>query len=306
MQQALELAIGPPAQAAAWFALQLALMLAGSLLAGPGAARRAASLPPIFACLLLPVVAPLPPLSRALLACMGLLGMLKMLQLDFEPRWAAHHPVWHGLSPFDVSKAKRVPRAFDAILFARIALHAALLSVVLLALLRLPAMEGLPWRSAWRLLLGAGLVYAAMEMATEGLRLLHRLSGIEVPPIQRDPVLSRSVGEFWSRRWNRPVSDWLQQYAFLPMAKRHGPLLALLAAFAVSAALHAWMYYAALGLRAALSVSLFFLLQAPVVLLEAKLGVARWPRFFAHAWTLGWLLLSSPLFVEPLLRGLAL
>jgi hypothetical protein len=297
------LGVGP--QAAAWFALQLLLMIAGALSAGPAPARRGASVALMLSCLHLPSIAPLPPLSRALLACLGMLGLLKLLQLDFEPRWAGHHPLWHGLSPFDVSKARRVPPAVDARLLGGIALHAALLALVVLALLHLPVQAG--WlRSAWRLLLGAGLVYAAMEMATEGLRFAHRLAGIAVPPIQRTPILARGVGEFWSQRWNRPVSAWLHQYAFLPLAKRGRPLPALLAAFAVSAALHAWMYYAALGLRAALSVTAFFLLQAPIVLLETKLRVSRWPRPAAHAWTLSWLLLTSPLFVAPLLRGLAL
>jgi hypothetical protein len=297
------LGLGP--QAAAWFALQLLLMMAGALLAGPAPARRYASLPLMLGCLLLPCVAPLPALARALLACMGLLGMLKMLQLCFEPRWAAHNAVWHGLSPFDVSTARHVPPAFDAAVFGGIAVHAALLALVVYGLLHLP--PGPPLlREAWRLLLGVGLVYAAMETATEGLRFVHRLAGVAVPPIQKAPVLARSVGEFWSQRWNRPVSAWLHEYAFLPLAKRRRPLLALLAAFAFSAALHAWMYYAALGLRAALSVTVFFLVQAPVVMLEAKLRVARWPRAAAHAWTLAWLLLTSPLFVAPLLRGLAL
>ena len=296
-------ALGPAPQAAAWFALQVGLMIAGALLAGPATGRRVASLAPLLACMLLPLLAPLPPLSRALLACMGMLGMLKILQLDFEPRWSAHHPVWHGLSPFDVSTARPAASRFDGRLFALLVVHALLLALVVAALVQLPAQDS-TWRAAWRLVLGAAFVYCAMETGTEGLRFGHRLFGVEVPPIQQAPVLSRSVGEFWSRRWNRPVSAWLNEYAFLPIARRRKPLLALLVAFSVSAAFHAWLYYAALGLRAAASAAAFFLLQAPVVMLETKLRVARWPGPVARAWTLGWLLLTSPLFVEPLLQGL--
>ena len=295
-------ALGAPAQAAAWFGLLLATMGLGALLAGPTAPRRLASLPALLACLLLPLLAPLPPLSRALLACLGMLGLLKMLQLDFDPRWAAHHPLWHGLSPFDVSKARRVATRFDVRLFGLLVLHALLLAGVVVGLVLLPV--DLPWRAAWRLLLGAALVYTAMETATEGLRLLHRLFAVDVPPIQQAPVLARSVGEFWSRRWNRPVSDWLKEYVFLPLARRRRPGLALLAAFAVSAVFHAWLYFVALGLPAAASAAGFFLLQVPAVVLEAKLRIARWPALAARAWTLTWLLATSPLFVEPLLRGL--
>jgi hypothetical protein len=296
------LALGP--QAAAWFALQLLLMLLGAFVAAPSGARRAASLPFILACLLLPLFAPLPPLPKALLAVLGLLGLFKMLQLDFEPRWRAQHRAWHALMPFDVSTASRVPTAFDAPLFGLVVLHALLLAAIVALLLQLP--PALPGRFAWRLLLGTGLVYTAMETATEGLRWLHRLAGQAVPPIQEIPIAARSVGEFWSRRWNRPVSAWLGEYAFAPLARRRRPVLALVLAFAVSAALHAWMFYAGLGLRAALAGGLFFLLQAPVVMLESRWRITRWPTALARAWTLGWLLLSSPLFVAPVLSALGL
>ena len=299
------LGVGPAS--AAWFALQILLIVLGALLAGRSDARRYATLPFLLAVLLLPLVAPLPALPRTLLACLGLLGALKILQLDFEPRWQAQHPVWHALSPFDVSGARRVPRRLDAGALLLVLLHAFVLALVVAALLHLPPSVPGPVRGVLRLLLGAALVYCAMEVATEGLRLGHQLAGVEVPPIQRTPLFSRSVGEFWSQRWNRPVSGWLDEYVFRPLVRRRrGSATALMAAFGVSAALHAWMYFAALGLRAAASVSLFFCLQAPVVMLEAKLGVSRWPSPVARAWTLAWLLGTSPLFVEPLLRGLAL
>jgi hypothetical protein len=41
-------------------------------------------------------------------------------------------------------------------------------------------------------------------------------------------------------------------------------------------------------------------------MLEARLHIGRWPTLAARTWTLSWLLLSSPLFVAPLLRGLNL
>jgi hypothetical protein len=296
-------ALGAPVQAAAWLGLLVVAIGLGALSAGPSSRRQLYSLPSLLACLLLPLLAPLPPLSRALLACLGMLGLLKILQLDFEARWGAHHPLWHGLSPFDVSKVRRADTRFDARLLGMLLLHALLLAAVVAGLAWMPA-AGWPLRPAWRLLLGAALVYTAMETATEGLRFAHRLTGLDVPPIQRAPVLSRSVGEFWSRRWNRPVSDWLNEYVFLPLARRRRARLGLLAAFAASAAFHAWLYFVALGAAAAASVAGFFLLQAPVVMLETKLRVARWPTLAARAWTLAWLLVSSPLFVEPLLRGI--
>jgi len=300
---ALALGLGP--QAVAWFGLQLLLMMLAALVARPTPARRFASVPLMLACILLPCVAPLSPFLRMILACMGLLAALKTLQLDYEPRWARHHPLWHGLSPFDVSTARRATPAFDARLFALVLAHAAVLALAVAGLLHLPA-PAAPIEQAPRLLLGALLVYCAMETATESLRFVHALFGLDVPPVQRVPAAARSVGEFWSERWNRPVSAWLGEYAFAPLVRKRRRVLALVTAFAISAAIHAWMFYAGLGWRAAVSGGAFFLLQAPIVMLEARLHVRRWPAPLAHAWTLAWLLGTSPLFVQPILQALGL
>jgi len=149
------IALGP--QAAAWYALQFLLMILAALVAGRSPWRRAASLPLVLALLLLPCVAPLPPLHRALLACLGMLGTLKAMQLGFEARWQSQHAVWHGLAPFDVSTARRAAPAFDLRLFAFVCLHAALLAACVFALLRLPATPDPAWL-ALRLLLGAGML----------------------------------------------------------------------------------------------------------------------------------------------------
>src|SRR5436190_16512418 len=261
------LGLGP--QAVAWFGLQLLLMMIAALVARPTPARRFASVPLMLACMLLPCVAPLSAFLRMILACMGLLAVLKTLQLDYEPRWARHHPVWHGLSPFDVSTARPASPAFDGRLFALVLGHAALLALAVAGLLRLPVSDW-PLEPALRMLLGAVLVYCAMETATQSLRFAHALFGLDVPPVQRVPAAARSVGEFWSERWNRPVSAWLTEYAFAPLVRKRRPALALLTAFAISASIHAWMFYAGLGWRAAVSAGAFFLLQAPVVMLESK------------------------------------
>ena len=296
---------GPVAQLAAWFGLLLALMVLGALVAGHSQLRRLASLPFVLACLFVPLFAPEPPLLRVLLSMLGLLGTLKMLQLDFEPRWQAHHPAWHGLVPFDVSNATRVPPAFDPRLLALVLVFALAVLACVHALLQSPA-DGRWTREAVRVVLGAAMLYAAMEAATLSLLFLHRLAGIAVPPIQVNPIAARSVGEFWGKRWNRPVSDWLGEYVFAPLRRRRRPVLGLVLAFAASAAMHAWVFFAGGGWRAALAMTLFFLLQAPVLLLESKLRVARWPEWAGRAWTLGWLLLLSPLFVLPVLDATGL
>ena len=296
---------GPVAQVVAWFGLLLLLMILGALSAGQSRLRRLASLPFILACLFVPLYAPGPALLRVLLSMLGLLGTLKMLQLDFEPRWQAHHPAWHGLVPFDVSAATRVQPAFDWRLLAMLLAYALLVAGSLLVLLELPV--GDRWtREAARVLSGATMLYAAMETATLSLLFVHRLAGVAVPPIQLLPIAARSVGEFWGKRWNRPVSDWLGEYVFAPLRRRRRPVLGLVLAFVASAAMHAWVFYAGGGWRAALAMALFFVLQAPVLLLESKLRVARWPPWAGRAWTMAWLLLLCPLFVLPVLEAIGL
>jgi hypothetical protein len=52
----------------------------------------------------------------------------------------------------------------------------------------------------------------------------------------------------------------------------------------------------------ALAMVAFFLLQGGFVLLELRMGIARWRAIPAHAWTVLAVLGCSPLFVEPILR----
>jgi hypothetical protein len=49
----------------------------------------------------------------------------------------------------------------------------------------------------------------------------------------------------------------------------------------------------------------FFLLQVPLLLLEARFGQPRWPRPLRRAWTVACLVLTSPLFVAPTLMTLS-
>jgi hypothetical protein len=54
----------------------------------------------------------------------------------------------------------------------------------------------------------------------------------------------------------------------------------------------------------AVAMGAFFLLHGGIVIVESKLGVARWPRIAGRAWTLGLFAITLPLFVEPMLGSL--
>ncbi len=288
---------------ASWLLGQAALLVAAVVVAGTGAARRIASAALVFAGLALPWLADGPALLRAAMACMGLLALVKSLQAAVTPwRWRGWQRAWHAIAPFDVDRAQPVQPFLDGRLSARVLTYAAVAST---ALLLLPgAQEGRLVLVFLRQTLAVVIAYCGMEAITGTVLFVHLLAGVRVPPLQVAPIAARSVSEFRSRRWNRPVSSWLNHFIFLPVSRRSGPVLALVATFLVSALLHAWMFLTAAGLGAAWLAGAFFLVQARLVLLEFPLSVSRWPSLARHAWTLSALLISAPLFTVPMLRVL--
>lgn len=287
----------------AWFATQFLLVLAAVHAMARPMWRRLLSVACLASALFLPFLMPAAPLPRALLATLSLLALVKVLRIARDPgHWPASLRTWHALAPFDVDRTTRVAPALDRRLLAWAALHAAIAIAALVALHLLP--RALPlWMQGLRLLLGVAMVYAGMEAITESLRLGHRLAGIDVPALQDRPLASLSIREFWNTRWNRPVSGWLDDYVFKPIAARRGATVGLLAAFAASGVLHAWVFLAAAGWIAAISAGMFFAFQAIFILVESFVGIRQASTGRRRLWTLGLLGMSSPLFVDPVLRA---
>ena len=134
---------------------------------------------------------------------------------------------------------------------------------------------------------------------------VYRGCGLRPPIFHQHPILSLSIGEFWGRRWNRIVGSWLFATFYRPLAVRGRSLLGLSAAFVGRALLHWYFTWAAIGFAAGGYMAAFFLVQLPLVWLERRLQQSRWPAPARRLWTLGWLALTSPLFVEPMLDILA-
>jgi D-alanyl-lipoteichoic acid acyltransferase DltB (MBOAT superfamily) len=150
-----------------------------------------------------------------------------------------------------------------------------------------PMLDEAEWAQVFALLDGVlALVVAAFGRA--------------VPPVNRAPYLATSLSDFWSRRWNSIINTLLREHVYRPFAGR-GAIVAMTWVFAASAALHAYLVGMLLGVWATLAWTVFFLVQALGMWLERRVRVRRWPKAWGHAWTLGWLLVLYPLFVEPLL-----
>jgi hypothetical protein len=235
----------------------------------------------------------------ALVASAGTIRVLDLYREHPARIWRMR--VWHALTPFDTRLTTRVPARVDGDLLL-IALVHAVLAIASLAVL-LYGTEHFVGFARWpaRAVAGTAFVYGTAGAVADLVRALYLLVGVAVPPIQRTPIASRSLQEFWGQRWNRVVGRWLRENFFLPLARRRRPMIGLLLAFFVSGFLHGYLTVAAVGATMALPMTAFFIVQGALVLLERGLRVDAWPAAAARLWFVTAMLVSVPLFVEPMI-----
>jgi hypothetical protein len=244
-----------------------------------------------------------PPLAGAMLAMASLLAPFRWLDLTRDRR---DHPMglrlWFYVTPFDVRRVVRVPPKVELGQVAIIVGFWSLFAVALAVVSHVGApTSSLAWAMRW--LAGAVVVYAMVDATSRLIVVGYRAGGFRIPTMHDDPILSRTLTEFWGERWNRAVHGLLDAHCFRPLARRRFARLGVVAAFVGSALLHAWLVFVALrDARMTLLMAVFFLAQGALMLLERALGVARWRPALGRAWTVGWMLVTTPLFVEPLLR----
>jgi hypothetical protein len=266
------------------------------------AARRHARLLGLLA-LLSPILAPptwVP--ARVVLGAFGVLGLGRSLDLVRRSEglsfWGR---VWMLTAVFDVREAQRCRPRLDVREAAWLLVHLA--STCCAGLIVFEQANASAWLLRWSL--GAVVVYALVESVQSFLLLLYAALGIELARVNDYPILSTTLAEFWGRRWNRAVSGWLNDNLFFPLARRRRVTLGICAAFAGSTAMHFWFAWVPLDLAGGAMMAGYFVIHGAAMLLERYLGVASWRVGARRAWTLAWLLLPSPLFVEPALRMLA-
>lgn len=153
-----------------------------------------------------------------------------------------------------------------------------------------------------------GLMATAALYALDGMyaMLYAYPAGIEFAhPIQRHPLLARTVQEFWNNRWNTSISRALRSGVYSPLHASLGlpKRTAALGAFLASAVLHTAQFVAwRASWQMCASVILFFISQWVVVQLERRaLKVSSWSSpMCQRLWTLAALLLTGPLLCLPL------
>ena len=121
---------------------------------------------------------------------------------------------------------------------------------------------------------------------------LWRRGGVPVERLFVNPWASRTLGEFWGRRWNMAFHAVAKRRVFLPVARRWGTSAGLAATFLMSGRLHDLLLSVPAGGGYGLP-TLYFALQGAGVLLER-----RW-RISGRLWALGWVLLPAPLLFHP-------
>lgn len=279
-------------------AVEIALILGSGLAYGQSALRKAASLTLAVITPALPWLLPADALFlRGLYAVFSLLPLFKWIQCTVDGDvGSAGHRTWQWIAIFDVRETTRVRPHFDAKLLLHLGVYAATAAggtAVLVA-------AGPLSPSSWPLHLvgGVAAVIGLVQSVIDLVRLVHAAFGVHVPPIQREPLLSTSVRDFWGRRWNRTVSDWLRRYVFAPLARRGHPVLGIVAAFAASAAFHFYIVIVPLGIAEGLVMAAFFLAQVPLIFIErrALTGAGRLER---RLFAIFGLAATSPLFTIP-------
>ena len=151
---------------------------------------------------------------------------------------------------------------------------------------------------------GALAVYALTDASFSLLVVGYRAGGFVPPPLHRQPIASRTISEFWAARWNLTVSAccaptsssrWRSE-AGLPLVS---PRL-LSAVRSRTPTSPASPRGPALGPRWVR----FSSSKAHSCSSNGALGVRRWPAGVARTCTIGVMLATSPLFVEPFLRAI--
>ena len=251
------------------------------------------------------------PWQRLLGATLGLLILLKGVVLfqswravkqSFSmPGLFLFMTIWPGMDPAPLHERKTAdPMAW------RVILHGFVWIVNGLFL-----MVGLAWNAS-RLdkeMLGWAGVFAFLMMIHLGfcnvLAGFLRFKGWHVHRLFDQPFQSKSLGDFWGRRWNLAFVEMDRILFIKPLRRWFGLRGAILGVFLISGFLHemALSYPVQAGWGMPLS---YFTLHGLLVLLEAHFfKMTRWPGVFARLWTWFWVIIPLPLlFHTPFRDGL--
>jgi alginate O-acetyltransferase complex protein AlgI len=105
------------------------------------------------------------------------------------------------------------------------------------------------------------------------LSLVWRVAGISAQPIMQHPLESKSLSEFWGKRWNLGFRQLSHGWIFAPLRKHFGIAFATLAAFVASGLVHDLVISVPARGGYGLPTTYFFAQGIGVLIERSKLGV---------------------------------
>lgn len=154
-------------------------------------------------------------------------------------------------------------------------------------------------RSVWCLLGGYFGATGAADFVS-GLQML--VSGHGCAETFVIPLVARSPSDFWGRRWNLVFRNVSYRVLFQKIARRFGVATAGAGVFLWSILAHEYLVIAALGTTRG-HMTAFFALQGVMTLVLSRRGKGQpWPTFVAVSAHWAWMVLTAPLFFEPVLQ----
>jgi membrane bound O-acyltransferase family protein len=268
----------------------------------PPAGRRVAAFGVASLTLFTPWLAsPASPAVRFLCAGGTALSLLRNLDLlrDTAATTALARAV-HLVCTFDTRRVERTTPGIDFRAWLRAVAFALPTALAFGAILHVGAPQTrAEWLARWTAATVA--VYFSIEVVVALHHAAAKAVGFTLPTLHADPILSRSLGEFWGKRWNLGVRNMLHEHVFRPLSRRTSRAAAVFATFAASALLHAWLELAAAGPLLALCMAGYFTIEGALVLVESRLRVSSWSPRLQRGWTVCAVILPLPLLLEPLL-----
>jgi len=98
------------------------------------------------------------------------------------------------------------------------------------------ALEINPLLAGWTGMVG--IIFLLHFGAFHLLSVFWRALGINAPPIMRNPIFSKSLAEFWGKRWNTAFHELASRYTFRPLRRATNPAVATLLVFVLSGLIH--------------------------------------------------------------------
>jgi alginate O-acetyltransferase complex protein AlgI len=211
-------------------------------------------------------------------------------------QWLAFTFGWFGMRPAIFADLPSTPRIYGPLLLKGISRI-----IIGIGLLYLSALVG-RYHAAWnyfvpQLLLLTGLSFVLHFGILNLSSAFWRRMGVDAPELFRSPFKSKSLKEFWGKRWNVAFSEMTALVAYRPLKPAIGERPAVMVSFLFSGLLHEIAISLPVNAGYGLPM-LYFTIHAVAMHLESTSPLIQRiisHRVFSHIWVMTLLILPMPL-----------